>query len=174
MCFCAHKKKERDMKKVMLFAGMMGIMLSAGAYAAEQIVAASTNVVRQSVYDLKYSTNNDEDTGTRQYKAGYEPQGRKLTAAVGTTPSTGLDSVAVGNLAATGTNAASAAMTDSNLPTPTVRANTANVAVLDRDKLVTPGAGNCEDDTPCGYVTLGHDENAPQGTSTDKVWMQIQ
>jgi hypothetical protein len=51
-----------------------------------------------------------------------------------------------------------------------ITANSANLDVLKRDKLVVPGdGGNCEPDRPCGYVTTGTHQN----NTTDKIWLKI-
>lgn len=51
-----------------------------------------------------------------------------------------------------------------------ITANSANLDVLKRDKLVVPGnGGNCESDRPCGYVTTGTHQN----NTTDKIWLKI-
>ena len=51
-----------------------------------------------------------------------------------------------------------------------ITANSANLDVLKRDKLVVPGdGGNCEPNRPCGYVTTGTHQN----NTTDKIWLKI-
>ena len=171
-------KKEREMKKFMLFAGIIGVVLMSGAAMADinQIKTATTNTVKKTVYGIQYGEAGTIAGGqldNRGYRKGVIPQGNELTTAIGNDVPTTLANVTVGYLAATGSsdNAASAAY--GTKPTATVKANTANIAVLERDKLVTPGAtGSCDasDSThPCGYVTTGNHTN----TSTDRVWLKV-
>ena len=161
------------MKKSVLFAGFMGVVLSfGGAMATDTITAASTNTVRKAVYDIQYGAASGANAlDGRGYRKGVVPQTNELNNARGTNVATELGSVAVGALAEVtdGSTKATGAVDSTHEPTKSIKANTANVAVLDRDKLVTPGNGNCVANSPCGYVTVGSNNN-----STDKVWMKIQ
>ena len=179
-------KKEREMKKFMLFAGVMGIVLMSGAAMAEisQIRTATTNTVKKTVYNIQYGVPTG-DNDARGYRKGVIPQGNELTTAIGNTAapvvtgsiesggaiSVGGSDVAVGQLPATGSTPTAANY--GTKPTATVTANTANITALQRDKLVTPGAtGSCDasDSThPCGYVSTGGHTN----TSTDRVWLKV-
>lgn len=180
-------KKEREMKKFMLFAGIMGVVLMSGVAMADgisQIKTATTNTVKKTVYDVQYGS--AALTDDRGYRKGVIPQGNELTTAIGNTAapvvtgsiesggaiSVGGSDVAVGQLPATDTNA-TAANYGAKKPTATVTANTANITVLQRDKLVTPGAtGSCDanDSThPCGYVST----NGHTNTSNDRVWLKV-
>lgn len=181
-------KKEREMKKFMLFAGVMGIVLMSGAAMADinQIKTATTNTVKKTVYNIQYGPELvGNQTGVASYREGVIPQTAKLTTAVGDTAapvvtgsideggaiSVGGSNVAVGQLPATGSTPTAANY--GTKPTATVTANTANITVLQRDKLVTPGAtGSCDasDSThPCGYVSTGTHKN----TSADRVWLKV-
>ena len=194
-------KKEREMKKFMLFAGIIGVVLMSGAAMADinQIKTATTNTVKKTVYGIQYGEAGTIAGGQldqRGYRKGVIPQGSELTTAIGNTVppvvtgsideggaiSVGGSNVAVGHLPATTSSAVDGtynpndpAYNTSNpaKPTATVTANTANIAVLQRDKLVTPGAtGSCDasDSThPCGYVTTGTHKN----TSADRVWLKV-
>ena len=140
----------------------------------QQIKTATTNTVKKTVYGIQYGPELvGNPTGVASYRQGVIPQTAKLTTAIGNDVPTTLANVTVGNLAATGSsdNAVSAAY--GTKPTATVKANTANIAVLDRDKLVTPGStGSCDasdSDHPCGYVSTGGHTN----TSTDRVWLKV-
>gem|GEM_PF-3937434 len=176
------------MKKFMLFAGVMGIVLMSGAAMADginQIKTATTNTVKKTVYNIQYGVPTG-DNDARGYRKGVIPQGNELTTAIGNTAapvvtgsideggtiSVGGSDVAVGQLPATDTNA-TAANYGAKKPTATVTANTANITALQRDKLVTPGAtGSCDasDSThPCGYVTTGTHKNV----SADRVWLKV-
>ena len=161
------------MKKFMLFAGIMGVVLMSGAAMADinQIKTATTNTVKRTVYGIQYGPELvGNPTGVASYREGVIPQTAKLNTAIGNDVPTTLANVTVGYLAATGSedNAASAAY--GTKPTATVKANTANIAVLDRDKLVTPGAtGTCDNTHPCGYVSTGTHEN----TSANRVWLKV-
>ena len=157
------------MKKYMFFVGVLGLLSVSGANAAgDSIKAASTNTVLKDVYDIQYGAAGD--TTSYSYRKGVNPQKNELNTAIGGEVSTTLANVTVGNLAATGDNATHAAVSNSVHPTQTIRGNTANVAVLERDKLVRPGnGGNCSSGK-CGYVTVGGHTN----TTTDKVWLTIQ
>ena len=177
-------KKEREMKKFMLFAGVMGIVLMSGAAMADginQIKTATTNTVKKTVYNIQYGVPTG-DNDARGYRKGVIPQGNELTTAIGDTAapvvtgsideggaiSVGGSDVAVGQLPATG--ATPTAANYGTKPTATVTANTANITVLQRDKLVTPGAtGSCDNTHPCGYVSTGTHKN----TSTDRVWLKV-
>lgn len=180
-------KKEREMKKFMLFAGVMGIVLmSSAAMAENQIKTATTNTVKKTVYGIQYGPELvGNPTGVASYREGVIPQTAKLTTAIGNTAapvvtgsiesggaiSVGGSDVAVGQLPATGSTPTAANY--GTKPTATVTANTANITALQRDKLVTPGAtGSCDasDSThPCGYVSTGGHTN----TSTDRVWLKV-
>ena len=176
------------MKKFMLFAGVMGIVLMSGAAMADinQIKTATTNTVKKTVYGIQYGEDGTIAGGqldNRGYRKGVIPQGNELTTAIGDTAapvvtgsideydstiSVGGSNVAVGQLPATG--ATPTAANYGAKPTATVTANTANITVLQRDKLVTPGAtGSCDSTRPCGYVTTGNHTN----TSTDRVWLKV-
>ena len=144
------------MKKILggFFCAMLVIT---GANAENTIRAATTNTVRKQVFNINYGA----ATGTgaldaRGYRKGVIPQTNELNTARGNT-SADIGSVAVGSLPAAGTQ--------------TITANTANIAALERDKLVTPGnGGNCTTGVPCGYVTTGGHTN----TEADRVWLKIQ
>lgn len=174
------------MKKIL--AGLFGVLVvMGGANAADSIKAATTNTVRRSVYNINYGATNDLDG--RQYRKGVVPQTNELNTARGASD-IATTNVTVGNLASvtnssgvvsTGTNGAGVALTSGSTPTQTIKANTANIAVLDRDKLVVPGSGgSCVDGAPCGYVTTGGHTNNPVGTTgfasgtNDRVWLKIQ
>lgn len=177
-------KKEREMKKFMLFAGIIGVVLMSGAAMADisQIKTATTNTVKKTVYNIQYGTPTG-DNDARGYRKGVIPQGNELTTAIGDTAapsytagaiesggaiSVGGSDVTVGQLPATG--ATPTAANYGAKPTATVTANTANITVLQRDKLVTPGAtGSCDNTHPCGYVSTGGHTN----TSTDRVWLKV-
>lgn len=169
------------MKKILggFFCAMLMIT---GANADETTIrAATTNTVRHKVYDINYGKTQAEG-GTldgRGYRTGVVPQTNELNTARGTTTTSGDGSslqvngasVTVGNLGAVTNNA----------PTETVTANSANIKVLQRDKLVTPGSGgNCATGVPCGYVTTGGHTNNPVGTTgfasgqNDRVWLKIE
>ena len=154
------------MKKILggLFCALLVIT---GANAAETTIrAATTNTVRNKVFNINYGATNDLDG--RNYRKGVIPQTNELNTARGNTTVSGSDSslqvngasVTVGNLGAVTNNA----------PTETITANTANIAVLKRDKLVTPGAGNCTTGVPCGYVSTGAHTN----DTTNHVWLKIE
>ncbi|MBP5794705.1 MAG: hypothetical protein J6W41_01660 [Alphaproteobacteria bacterium] len=154
------------MKKILggLFCALLVI---AGANADETTIrAATTNTVRNKVFNINYGATNDLDG--RNYRKGVIPQTNELNTARGNTTVSGSDSslqvngasVTVGNLGAVTNNA----------PTETITANTANIAVLKRDKLVTPGAGNCTTGVPCGYVSTGAHTN----DTTNHVWLKIE
>ena len=192
-------KKEREMKKFMLFAGVMGIVLMSGAAMADErnpIKTATTNTVKKTVYGIQYGEAGTIAGGqldNRGYRKGVIPQGNELTTAIGDTAapvvtgpideggtiSVGGSDVAVGHLPATTSSAVDGtynprdpAYNTSNpaKPTATVTANTANIAVLQRDKLVTPGAtGSCDNTHPCGYVSTGTHKNR----SADRVWLKV-
>lgn len=177
------------MKKIL--AGLFGVLVvMGGANAADSIKAATTNTVRNSVYKINYGA----ATGTgaldaRGYRKGVVPQTNELNTARGASD-IATTNVTVGNLASvtnssgvasTGTNGAGVALTSGSTPTQTIKANTANIAVLDRDKLVVPGSGgSCVNGAPCGYVTTGGHTNNPVGTTgfasgtNDRVWLKIQ
>ena len=175
------------MKKFMLFAGVMGIVLMSGAAMATEttIRTATTNTVKKTVYGIQYGEAGTIAGGQldqRGYRKGVIPQGNELTTAIGDTAapvvtgaiesggaiSVGGSNVAVGQLPATG--ATPTAANYGAKPTATVTANTANITVLQRDKLVTPGAtGSCDNTHPCGYVSTGGHTN----TSTDRVWLKV-
>ena len=176
-------KKEREMKKFMLFAGIIGVVLMSGAAMADinQIKTATTNTVKKTVYNIQYGVPTG-DNDARGYRKGVIPQGNELTTAIGDTAapvvtgsideggaiSVGGSNVAVGHLPATTSSAVDGVY--SAKPTATVTANTANITVLQRDKLVTPGAtGSCDNTHPCGYVSTGGHTN----TSTDRVWLKV-
>lgn len=175
------------MKKIL--AGLFGILVvMGGANAAiNKIQTATTNTVRNSVYKINYGASDDLDG--RSYRKGVVPQTNELNTARGASD-IATTNVTVGNLASvtnssgvtsTGTNGAGVALTSGSTPTQTIKANTANIAVLDRDKLVVPGnGGSCEPGAPCGYVTTGGHTNNPVGTTgfasgtNDRVWLKIQ
>lgn len=182
-----HKnRKEREMKKVLF--GLMGALFVVfGANAAETTIrTATTNTVRHKVYDIQYGPSGTVDS--YNYRSGYTPQTNKLDAATGTTivANSGQSNmtvkkdsndagttITVGNLASVsnsgGTVSTNAAVSSTLAPTATVTANTANIAVLGRDKLPVAGDGNCDSTHRCGYVTTGNHAN----NSTDKVWIKI-
>ena len=175
------------MKKIL--AGLFGILVvMGGANAAgsiNSIKAATTNTVRKSVYNINYGVEGDLDD--RLYRKGVVPQTNELNTARGASDiaTTG---VAVGNLASvTASNGTVTAggtggtLANGAAPTQTIKANTANVAVLERDKLVVPGnGGSCVTGAPCGYVSTGGHTNNPVGTTgfasgtNDRVWLKIQ
>lgn len=169
------------MKKILggFFCAMLMIT---GANAENIIRAATTNTVRHKVYDINYGRTQAEG-GTldgRGYRQGVVPQTNELNTARGNT-SSDVDSVTVGYLAAAATAAPSGSTGYSGTPTETVTANSANIKVLQRDKLVTPGSGgNCTTGVPCGYVTTGGHTNNPVGTTgfvsgqNDRVWLKIE
>lgn len=175
------------MKKIL--AGLFGILVvMGGANAAgsiNSIKAATTNTVRNSVYKINYGVAGTTDG--RGYRQGVVPQTNELNTARGASDiaTTG---VAVGNLASV--TASNGTVTDGGTggtlangakPTQTIKANTANIAVLNRDKLVVPGnGGSCVTGAPCGYVSTGGHTNNPVGTTgfasgtNDRVWLKIQ
>ena len=174
------EKEGKNMKKIL--AGLFGILVvMGGANAAgsiNSIKAATTNTVRKSVYNINYGAMDDLDG--RQYRKGVVPQTNELNTARGNTGSN-VDSVTVGYLAAAATAAPSGSTGYSGAPTQTITANTANVAVLERDKLVVPGnGGSCVTGAPCGYVSTGGHTNNPVGTTgfasgtNDRVWLKIE
>lgn len=140
------------MKKILF--GIFGVLFGvAGANAADIIKTATTNTVNRRIYNINYGSAATADL-TRGYRKGVIPQTNELETVEGDT-SSNISSVTVGNLAAASTES--------------ITANTANIKVLERDKLVTPGTGNCEAGKPCGYVTIGNHDN----DSTDHVWVKI-
>lgn len=162
--------------------GVIAVVFGANA----DIKTATTNTVKRSVYNINYGSNDNPSAAapTYGYRSGVIPQTKKLTTANGT-PLNSIDSVAVGNLASvstsagvvateTTTNAGDGHVIDSTFtqPTATIAANADNIAVLQRDKLVTAQTGNCGSNDKCGYVTTGNHSNAV-GTS-DKVWIRIE
>lgn len=170
-----------------IFAGLLGLVLvMSGANAANEIQTATTNTVKKSVYDINYGAdaNPTANAPTYGYRSGVYPQTNKLATATGTTTyDNGVTTraggsnvtVAVGNLADAGTPVTSNGTTVgySGDPTATITANSANIAVLQRDKLVTATASSsCTSGVACGYVTTGSHANTP-GTS-DKVWLKIE
>ncbi len=76
-----------------------------------------------------------------------------------------ISNVSIGNLLSTDTDGD---------PTEEITANSANITVLQRDKLVVPGNpngdGHCGSTDECGYVTTGDHNN----NTTDKIWMKIE
>lgn len=175
------------MKKIL--AGLFGILVvMGGANAAgsiNSIKAATTNTVRNSVYKINYGVAGTTDG--RGYRQGVVPQTNELNTARGASDIATTD-VAVGNLASvTASNGTVTAggtggtLANGAKPTQTIKANTANVAVLERDKLVVPGnGGSCVTGAPCGYVSTGGHTNNPVGTTgfasgtNDRVWLKIQ
>lgn len=173
------------MKKIL--AGLFGILVvMGGANAAiNKIQTATTNTVRNSVYKINYGESGTTDG--RGYRQGVVPQTNELNTARGASDIT-TTGVTVGNLASvTASNGTVTAggtggtLANGAAPTQTIKANTANIAVLDRDKLVVPGSGgSCEPHAPCGYVTTGGHTNNPVGTTgfvsgtNDRVWLKIQ
>lgn len=142
------------MKKILF--GIFGVLLGvAGANATDIniIKTATTNTVNKRIYNINYGSAATADL-TRGYRKGVIPQTNELNTAEGNT-SSDISGVTVGNLAAASTES--------------ITANTANIKVLDRDKLVTPGTGNCTTGVPCGYVTIGNHAN----DSTNHVWVKI-
>lgn len=155
-----------------IFACLFGMLFVVGAAnAANEIKAATTNTVKKSVYDINYGTT-DSSATAYGYRTGRIPQEHKLTAVQGTAPS---GTVTVGNLASVSTSggveSTNAAPDAQHAPTATIAANTANITVLQRDKLVTPQNGNCAAGFQCGYVTTGSHSN-DVGTS-DKIWLKV-
>lgn len=171
------------MKKI--FIGVFGVIaIVFGANA--DIKTATTNTVKRSVYNINYGENASPSAAapTYGYRSGVIPQTKKLTTAQGTSLSS-IDNVTVGNLASVSTAAGSVATSTNSVagsghvidttytqPTATIAANADNIAVLQRDKLVTPQTGNCTSNSfKCGYVTTGSHANTPN--TNDKVWMMI-
>ena len=183
------------MKKFALFAGFVGALFVVAAANAD-IKTATTNRVRNSVYNITYgapgsgadnTTVNGVNTGTNNYgyRHGTVPQTNKLTAIEGTSITYGsgthsdvlssvsgtpdIEDVTVGELPATTT------VGNVTSPTQTIKANKANIAVLKRDKLAVAATGNCSGTgVECGYVTTGDHSNQPQDNSGNgKVWMKI-
>ena len=150
--------------------GVLFVMAGAGNAMAD-IKAATTNTVKKSVYDINYG-GTDNSATAYGYRTGRIPQEHKLTAVQGTAPSV---TVTVGNLASVSTSggveSTNTAPDSTHAPTATIAANTANITVLQRDKLVTPQNGNCAAGFQCGYVTTGNHANTV-GTS-DKVWLKV-
>ena len=150
--------------------GVLFVMAGAGNAMAD-IKAATTNTVKKSVYDINYG-GTDNSATAYGYRTGRIPQEHKLTAVQGTAPS---ETVTVGNLASVSTSggveSTNTAPDSTHAPTATIAANTANITVLQRDKLVTPQNGNCAAGFQCGYVTTGNHANTV-GTS-DKVWLKV-
>lgn len=163
------------MKKFTLFAGIL--FMTSGAFATDPAIqVASTNRVRNSVYDITYGNPNSGTDGATYgqnnygYRHGVVPQNAKLdniegatvasVSAVTDTPN--ITSVPVGSLPATA-------------GTETIKANKANIATLKRDKLSTAATGNCDSNHECGYVTTGDHINAPVGTTGGggRTWMKI-
>jgi len=179
------------MKSFALFAGFVGaLFVVMGANAADPAIqTATTNRVRNSVYNITYGAPNSGTAGATNndygYRHGTVPQNRKLTAIEGadvgdyvsgnnwrTTDAAidGANGVTVGNLASTsaGTNQAS------GTPTESIKANKANIAVLKRDKLSVAATGNCSgNNVECGYVTTGTHANQPLDGGNGRVWMKI-
>lgn len=153
--------------------GVLFVMAGAGNAMAD-IKAATTNTVKKSVYDINYGTT-DSSATAYGYRTGRIPQEHKLTAVQGTAPSTTTANVTVGRLASVstsdGTVTENSATSSTQAPTATIAANTANITVLQRDKLVTPQNGNCAAGFQCGYVTTGSHSN-DVGTS-DKIWLKV-
>lgn len=156
------------MKRI-LFGFFGAVLVAVGANAAEtSIKTATTNTVRHKVYDIQYGSAAAAQLDARGYRKGVVPQTKELTNARGTTTTSGAggsltvdgSAVAVGSLGAT-TN---------NVPTETITANTANIAVLQRDKLVVPATNSsCTVSQPCGYVSKGGHTN----TTADREWVLI-
>ena len=77
------------MKKFMLFAGVMGIVLMSGAAMADginPIKTATTNTVKKTVYGIQYGEAGTIAGGQldqRGYRKGVIPQGSELTTAIG-------------------------------------------------------------------------------------------
>ncbi len=172
------------MKKIL--AGLFGILVvMSGANAVDPIKAATTNTVRKSVYNINYGVSGTTDG--RGYRQGVVPQTNELNTARGASD-IATSGVTVGNLASvTASNGTVTAggtggtLANGAAPTQTIKANTANIAVLDRDKLVVPGSGgSCVNGAPCGYVSTGGHTNNPVGTTgfasgtNDRVWLKIQ
>lgn len=173
------------MKKIL--AGLFGILVVMGGAnaAVNKIQTATTNTVRNSVYKINYGVAGTTDG--RGYRQGVVPQTNELTTARGASD-IATTNVTVGNLASvTASNGTVTAggtggtLANGAAPTQTIKANTANIAVLNRDKLVVPGSGgSCVNDAPCGYVTTGGHTNNPVGTTgfasgtNDRVWLKIQ
>ena len=162
------------MKKIFacLF-GMLFVVAGAGNAMAD-IKAATTNTVKRSVYNINYGVATNSSAPNYNYKTGRIPQTNKLTAITGTAPSTTTANVTVGRLASVstsdGTVTENSATSGTQAPTATIAANTANIAVLERDKLVKPGTGgNCAQGFQCGYVTTGAHAN----TTANKVWLKV-
>ena len=177
------------MKSFALFAGFVGaLFVVMGANAADPAIqTATTNRVRNSVYNITYGAPNSGTAGATNndygYRHGTVPQNRKLTAIEGSDVSTyvsgnnwrttdaSVNGVTVGNLASTsaGTNSSS------GTPTESIKANKANIAVLKRDKLAVAATGNCSGSgVECGYVTTGTHANQPlDGSGNGRVWMKI-
>lgn len=155
------------MKKILF--GIFGVLLGVvGANAADIIKTATTNTVNKKVYNINYGSPETADLTQKGYRKGVIPQTNELDTIEGNT-SSDISSVSVGYLAAAATAAPDDKGGFSGVPTESIEANTANIMVLERDKLVTPGTGNCEAGKPCGYVTIGNHGN----TDTEHVWVKI-
>lgn len=154
------------MKKILF--GIFGVLLGvAGANATDIIKTATTNTVNKKIYNINYGSAATTDL-TRGYRKGVIPQTKELeTVEGGVTVSGTGNSLTVGGSAVTVGQLG--AKTSAGAPLESITANTANIMVLERDKLVTPGTGNCEAGKPCGYVTIGNHGN----DSTNHVWVKI-
>jgi len=148
------------MKK--LFAAFLGLLIINGAFAA--VTTATSHSVNKVVNDTK-----DGVAGRAtpdNILIGVTPQTGRLTTAEGTLLTENqVNNTAVGDLA----------QKTNNAPTEKINANTDNLTVLKRDKLVIPGNpagdGHCENGDECGYVTTTN--SATANSTSDKVWVRI-
>ena len=152
------------MKKVLLVVfGMFFVVCGAFADGVNK-VAATTNTVLKSKYDIEYGDAAAASRDTYGYRKGVQPQNSELTVIEGTeVSSTTIDNTPIGNLAA-------AENSGTGNPLKTIKANQANITVLQNHKLVKPGdGGTCVTERPCGYVTTGSHAN----DTNNKVWLKI-
>ena len=148
------------MKK--LFAALAGLLIINGAFAT--ILTATNKSVDKVVTDTR---NGVAGRATSDgVLVGVTPQTGRLTTAEGTALTENqVNSTTVGDLA----------QKTGNAPTEKINANTDNLTVLKRDKLVVPGNpagdGHCENGDLCGYVTTSN--SATANSTSDKVWVRI-
>jgi len=174
---CNHiNYKGREMKKSIFFVGIIGMLFVVSGVDAA-ISPITTNRVRKSMYDVTYGSAASADLDDYSYRKGYKPQKKELETAVGADVATTLNNVTVGNLASVSNTSngtvSSAAVDSTHTPTETVKANSANIDVLERDKLVRPATNNCDTNEKCGYVTVGNGGENGGNNTANKVWMEI-
>jgi len=150
------------MKK--LFAAFVGLLVINSAFAT--VTAITQNKVDNVVDSVKNGVTGGAATSDGVL-IGVTPQTTRLTREEGDAAgANSINNTAVGDLVQKNNEGA---------PTEKINANTDNLTVLKRDKLVIPdnptGDGHCGDNDKCGYVTTSNDATA---NSTDnKVWVRI-